>query len=151
MARADELKRLLLMSAGTSDGNPDRSHITNLEHNLRVATLARRFSGGDTELTFMALIHDLARPLSDPYHGEVIAEIVRDMVSDITYNILRTHGQYQASVIHGTPVDETTTWHKYAMWLCGWEITSFKHSWDIPTMTIDEAYDVIDAICQGRD
>jgi predicted HD phosphohydrolase len=154
MARADELIRLLYLSAETSDGNPDRSHITNLEHNLRVATLARRHASEDTELIFMALVHDLARPLSDPYHGEVIAEIVRDMVGYENYHVLRTHGQYQAELIHGSEVSPTlsgVSWHRAAQRLCAWEVASFDKNWSLPTMTLDEAEEIIQAICKGRE
>jgi hypothetical protein len=153
MARAEELTRLLYLSAETSDGNPDRSHITNLEHNLRVATLARRHDPENNELIFMALVHDLARPLTDAFHGEAIAEIVRDMVSDETYHVLRTHGEYQAEVVHGSEVSPTLSgvpWHRAAQRLCAWEVGSFNKDWDIATMTIDEAIEVIEKICQGR-
>ena len=153
MARADELIRLLYMSAATSDGNPDRCHITNLEHNLRVATLAKRHVPDEDEIIFMALVHDFARPLNDVFHGEVIAEMVRDMVSPRVYHVLRTHGAYQSWKIHGEPVDIdfAAPHHALAMKLCGWEFGSFSKDWNLTTMSIDEAEEVIHKICKGRD
>lgn len=137
------------MSADSIDGNEDRCHITGLDHALRVATLAKRHRQLP-EVTFMALVHDLARPLSDPYHGEVIAEVVRDIVSEINYNVLRTHGEYQSAYIHGHEVDESVPWHNMAKSLCAWEVGSFAQDWSIPTMTIEEAIKLIEDMVGDR-
>ena len=140
------------MSEESIDGNEDRNHITGLEHALRVATLAYRHDPF-SEMVFVGLVHDLARPLSDPFHGEVMAEIVRDMVSDVSYNVLRTHGLYQEAHIHGTELDTTTAWHTDGLTLCAWEIASFRKPWNFPftTMSVDDAISIINDVCKGRD
>jgi hypothetical protein len=164
MARAEELVRLLYLSESIIDGNEDRNHITGLEHSLRVATLARRWIEGahldphyanrlENQVTFMGLVHDLARPLSDPFHGEVIAEIVRDMVDDDIYHVLRTHGEYQARFMHKDPSmvrDPKARYVALAEAMCAWEIASFADIWVHDTMTRMEAVTLIYKICDGR-
>jgi hypothetical protein len=165
MGRAAELIRLLDMAPQFVDPNPGRDHIDGLEHNLRVATLANRWAmgmawpiGTDTtkfinEITFMGLVHDLARPLSDPYHGEVIAEIVRDMVEWDTYNVLRTHGQYQAAWVHKDPaeiLEPNASWRYLGKALCAWEVGSFMTNWHFTTLTKTDAVTLIYKICEGH-
>lgn len=153
MSRASELIRLLYLSAESIDGNPDRCHISGLEHSLRVATLATRHTN-DIQFQFAALVHDLARPLSDPYHGEVIAEIVRDMVDEDMYFVLKSHGQFQAAHIHETelsPLILNAEWYDDAMALCAWEIASFAKDWKHATMDIETAKTLIETVCDGRD
>lgn len=149
MSRAGELVRLLYMSADYVDGNEDRNHISGLEHALRVAWLARRHTG-DKEVTFAGLVHDLARPLSDPFHGEVIAEMVRDLVNHNVYKLLQTHGDYQSNYIHGTFVDESTPWHEMSKAFCAWEIGSFTKNWLGPEMSIDFGVSLINQVCGDR-
>lgn len=103
----------------------------------------------------MALVHDIARPLSDIYHGEVIAEVVRDMVDEDIYNVLRTHGEYQSRLIHGfkgIPTFKDDPWNYLAEKLCAWEAFSFTKTWptNIPMMTLDEAVEVIKDVCGDR-
>lgn len=138
------------MSQTYRDPNEDRKHITGMDHALRVATLAERH-GARMEMVFAGLVHDLARPLSDIFHGEVIAEITRDLVSQVTYDVLRTHGEYQAAYIHGYRPDEDTPWHKDSKALCAWEIGSFNKEWDLPLMDIFKARQIIWNVCGTRD
>src|SRR6185503_1820396 len=97
-----------------------------------VATLARRHDPMDVEMQFVALVHDLARPLSDIYHGEVMAEIVRDMVWHNRYKVLQRHGDYQANVMYGHELDRSVPWDSDASKLCAWEFASFSKSWSYP-------------------
>lgn len=137
MNRADELIRLLDLSADYRDPNPGRQHITGLEHALRVATLASRTE--DQQTTFCHLVHDLGRPLSDTHHGQVIAEIVRDRVSDENYMVLRTHGAFQAEAVHGNPAITNPyrgqPWTPAAYRLAQRELASFL-PWQQPTMQL---------------
>lgn len=150
---AFELTRLLYMAAGEVDGNEERSHITGLEHSLRVATLAKKDYAlrksinsprAHEENIIMALVHDLAKPLSEEYHGEVIAEIVRHRVCRICYNVLRTHGQYQDAYFKKSIADKSVSWALEAYDLQAWEIESFSPTWNIQTMTLDEALNLIE-------
>jgi hypothetical protein len=100
--RVIEMVRLLGMADDYNDPNPERSHITGLDHALRLASLLE-YRTQDPLLAFAGLVHDLARPLNDVFHGEIVAEIVRDRVPSYIYHVLRTHGQYQEAIMHHLP------------------------------------------------
>lgn len=132
--------RLLHKSEGYVDQTPGRDGITGLEHALRCAALARKNFTGLLDGDFVALVHDLARPLNDVHHGEIIAEMVRDRVAGEAYEVLRTHGQFQAKVVHGGdwPYQEEH-WQRAARRLAGIEVQSFSADYDGPTLTVAEA------------
>lgn len=137
MTRAGEVIRLLALSAEYIDPNEGRSHITGLEHALRCACLMSRNS---EELGFIGLVHDLARPLSDVFHGEVMAEIVRDRVSTDGYHVLRTHGEYQAALAHKHDfpfVYRFEPWNRDAKVFAAAEVRSFRRG--CPSITFDAA------------
>lgn len=150
MSKANELIRLLLMSADYYDPNEDRLHISGLEHSIRVASLAKRH-GAPEEMQFAGLVHDIARPLSDIYHGEVIAEIVRDVVSEDTYWILRTHGEFQDAYIHHKPIPHLEKrWSSGSIRLCAWEVGSFTKNWMTTKIDLFEATSLIQNVCGER-
>lgn len=125
MNRVDIMLGLLHASGGYRDGNPGRDHITGQEHALRCAALGEQVSG---ELGFIGLVHDLGRPLSEEWHGEVMAEIVRDRVSADAYHVLRTHGEFQTALNHGLPWPyEDAPWYRTARRFVGIEVRSFAN------------------------
>lgn len=135
MSRAAEIVRLLDLAADYRDPNADRRHITGQQHALRCAALMARYTD---ELAFVGLVHDLARPLSDPHHGEVIAEIVRDRVSLGAYDVLRTHGEYQAALTHGHAFPSRhDDWSRTARLFAAAEVHSFRD--DCPALGYDDA------------
>lgn len=150
MTRASELTRLLSISANFRDGE-ERGHINGQQHGLRVAALAKRYDSTDDEMIFTALVHDLARPLNDVFHGEVIAEMVRDLISEDRYQVLRTHGLYQAAYAFEMDfeLDTTAPYHKDAMHLYGWELASFAE-WNRSAMDLSEAIWYIEKFCGDR-
>lgn len=145
--RLDEMIRLLHLSASFRDPNPDRNHITGLDHALRCAGLAS--AAVHPEFPFTGLVHDLARPLNDVYHGEIVAEIVRDRVSAETYYLLRWHGLYQEHVNHDLgPVESKETdvperlWptvHQLSRRFAGAEEASFSPQYRGTPMPLDAA------------
>lgn len=140
MTRLAEVVRLLRLSARYVDPNPGRNHITGLTHALRVGALGLRVSD---ELGFVGLVHDLARPLTDTHHGEAIAEIVRDRVSDHAYNLLRTHGEYQHALMHDTPVPYEP-WTGGAIQLAAFEAASFAPGYARPELDVDQAHALLE-------
>lgn len=128
--RSDEGIRLLHLSAAYRDPNPGRDHITGLDHALRVAWLGSRVSD---EMAFIGLVHDLARPLNDVRHGEVIAEVVQDRVSPAAYLALRDHGAHQSAIMHGTPAPNRD---RMAVQLAAFEVRSFG---ECPAMSVGDA------------
>lgn len=139
------MKRLFRLSACYVDQTPGRDGITGMQHALRTAGLARDY-GFHEDSAFVGLCHDLARPLNDVHHGEVIAEMVRDRVSEDAYHILRTHGEFQSAVVHNTDwPHQEQPWFKTAQQLAAFEVRSFNVDYDGPTLSAVEAVELLEA------
>ena len=67
-----------------------------LTHVLQTATRAERDSA-DTEVVVACLCHDMGKAVSVPNHGPIAAEILRPYVSDDTYEMIRTHQDFQGA------------------------------------------------------
>jgi hypothetical protein len=144
--RADEMIRLLGMADDYTDPNPGRDHITGLDHACRVAGLLELRQAHHSQLPFAGLIHDLARPLNDVHHREMVAEMVKDRVDPTIYWILRTHGEYQDALIHGHPWPHTEADTKLALLFAACEAMSFDpgvHDTDLPHWGYARARDTI--------
>jgi predicted HD phosphohydrolase len=68
--------------------------IDQLQHGLQTATRAVR-DRADDELIVAALCHDIGKVISVENHPAIAAEILRPYVSDETYEIVRTHQDFQ--------------------------------------------------------
>ena len=68
--------------------------VSQLHHALQTATMAKR-AGAEDELVVAALCHDVGKVISIPNHGAIAAEILKPYVSDATYQIVRTHQDFQ--------------------------------------------------------
>lgn len=71
--------------------------VTQLQHCLRVATLAEEAGAAD-EFVVVALLHDAYKPVAHVHHGEVAAEALADKVPPIYVELLRAHGRFVASL-----------------------------------------------------
>jgi hypothetical protein len=138
-----EMIRLLHHSARYIDQTDGRGAISGQQHALRCAGLGAE-QGKHPDSAFIGLVHDLARPLNDVHHGEIIAEMVRDRVSEDTYQILRTHGAYQAAIVHKHSFPEEP-WSDAAKQLAGFELRSFSSTYTGPQMSIPQAIKLMDS------
>lgn len=150
--RVREMRRLLKLAAFYRDPNEDRSHITGLKHALRVGGQLEQYSD---EYAFVGLVHDLARPLSDVFHGEVMAEMVRDRVSAVSYMVLRDHGQFQDAIVHDRRYEDwpksppelmpsqANEFQLMSGMLAGAEVASFLATYSGPTMKLSRANELI--------
>ncbi len=68
--------------------------VDQLRHGLQTATRAVR-DGASEELTVAALCHDIGKVISVYNHPAIAAEILRPYVSGETYEIIRTHQDFQ--------------------------------------------------------
>ena len=68
--------------------------VDQLQHGLQTATRAVR-DGASEELIVAALCHDIGKVISVENHPAIAAEILRPYVSDETYEIVRTHQDFQ--------------------------------------------------------
>jgi len=68
--------------------------IDQLQHALQTATRAVK-DGASEELIIAALCHDIGKVISVENHPAIAAEILRPYVSDETYEVVRTHQDFQ--------------------------------------------------------
>ena len=68
--------------------------VNQLVHGLQTATLAER-NGADEEMIVAALCHDIGKVISCENHPAIGAEILKPYVSRETYEIIRTHQDFQ--------------------------------------------------------
>lgn len=123
----DAMLDLLVRSDQIRDPNPARAQVTGLDHAVQTATRAEQ-AGADFELVVCALLHDAARPLSDVFHGPVIAAILTGKVSPVRRDMLTRHGVFQHDLIHGTDLATqfaTADWYPDGVSLAAWDAASF--------------------------
>ncbi|HUK89345.1 MAG TPA: HD domain-containing protein, partial [Blastocatellia bacterium] len=68
--------------------------INQLQHGLQTATRAYREDASE-ELVVAALCHDIGKTISVDNHPAIAAEIMKPYVSSETYEIIRTHQDFQ--------------------------------------------------------
>ncbi|MGH9799769.1 MAG: HD domain-containing protein [Blastocatellia bacterium] len=84
------IKSMLKQLADQVDGFA----IDQLQHGLQTATRAAR-DGASEELVVAALCHDIGKVISVVNHPAIGAEILKPYVSRETYDIIRTHQDFQ--------------------------------------------------------
>lgn len=72
----------------------DGFSMNQLQHALQTATMAER-GGASEELIVAALCHDIGKVISVINHPAIAAEILKPYVSPETYEIVRTHQDFQ--------------------------------------------------------
>jgi predicted HD phosphohydrolase len=68
--------------------------VNQLEHGLQTASRAER-DGASEEMIVAALCHDIGKTISVENHPAIAAEILKPYVSRETYEIIRTHQDFQ--------------------------------------------------------
>ncbi|HKP84841.1 MAG TPA: HD domain-containing protein [Blastocatellia bacterium] len=68
--------------------------INQLQHGLQTATRAER-DGASEEMIVAALCHDIGKVISNENHPAIAAEILKPYVSRETYEVIRTHQDFQ--------------------------------------------------------
>lgn len=84
------IKSMLIQLEGQVDGFA----VNQLHHALQTATRAARH-GASEEMVVAALCHDIGKVISVENHPAIAAEILRPYVSRETYEIVRTHQDFQ--------------------------------------------------------
>jgi len=72
----------------------DGFSMNQLQHGLQTATRAVR-DGASEEMIVAALCHDIGKAISVVNHPAIAAEILKPYVSQETYEIIRTHQDFQ--------------------------------------------------------
>jgi predicted HD phosphohydrolase len=119
----------ILAMLRTLDGLTGGFGVSQLTHALQTATLAER-AGASDELVVAALVHDVGKVVSIANHPAIAAEIVKPYVSDETYQIVRTHQDFQGRHYYAYlgKDPEARDQHKDQPWYAAAE--RFTDEWD---------------------
>ena len=142
------IKALLLHLKEQVDGFA----VNQLQHCLQTATRALR-EGASEEMTVAALCHDIGKVISVENHAAIAAEILKPYVSHETYEIIRTHQDFQGRhyyALMGKDPDsrrqyESEPWYEMAcVFTDGWDQTSFDPEYD--TLSLSHFEPMIDRV-----
>ena len=116
----------------------DGFQIDQLQHGLQTATRAVR-DGASEEVIVAALCHDIGKVISVDNHPAIAAEILKPYVSNDTYEIVRTHQDFQGrhyyALMGKNPNAreqyENEAWYDRAVQFTDeWDQTSFDADYD---------------------
>lgn len=121
-------------------------------HGLQTATRAER-AGASEELIVAALCHDIGKVISVENHPAIAAEILKPYVSQQTYEIIRTHQDFQGKhyyALMGKDANarrqyENEPWYELATRFTDeWDQTSFDPEYD--TLPLEHFEPLIDRV-----
>ena len=92
--RRAAMPQVIRRMLGQLEEQVDGFAVNQLEHSLQTATRALR-AGATEELIVAALCHDIGKVISIENHPAIAAEILKPYVSQETYEIVRTHQDFQ--------------------------------------------------------
>ena len=92
--RQSAMPQVIRKMLGQLEEQVDGFTVNQLEHSLQTATRAVR-AGATEELIVAALCHDIGKVISIENHPAIAAEILKPYVSQETYEIVRTHQDFQ--------------------------------------------------------
>jgi len=126
--------------------------VNQLHHALQTATRALR-DGASEEMTVAALCHDIGKVISVENHPAISAEILKPYVSRDTYEIVRTHQDFQGRhyyALIGKDPDArrqyaSQPWYELAsVFTDGWDQASFDPEYD--TLPLSHFEPMIDRV-----
>lgn len=128
------IKAMLLQLEEQTDGFA----INQLAHGLQTATRAER-DGASEEMIVAALCHDIGKVISVANHPAIAAEILKPYVTRETYEVIRTHQDFQGRhyyALMGKDPEarrryESESWYELARKFTDeWDQTSFDPNYD---------------------
>lgn len=126
--------------------------VNQLHHCLQTATRAVR-DGASEEMTVAALCHDIGKVISVENHPAIAAEILKPYVSPDTYEIIRTHQDFQGRHYYALMGRDPDARRQYAgepwyeaacLFTDGWDQTSFDPEYD--TLPLSHFEPMIDRV-----
>ena len=87
--------------------------VNELEHSLQTATRALR-AGAPEEMIMAALCHDIGMAISIENHDSIAAEILKPYVTHETYEMIRTHQDFQGRYYYATIGRDPAARRQYA-------------------------------------
>lgn len=94
VALQPEVPRRVLSMLRELEGLHAGFGVDQLHHALQTATMARRANAAD-DVVLAALCHDVGKVISIPNHAAIAAEMLKPYVAKETYQVLRTHQEFQ--------------------------------------------------------
>ena len=145
------IKAMLLQLEAQVDGFA----VNQLIHGLQTATRAER-EGASEEIIVAALCHDIGKVISVENHPAIAAEILRPYVARETYEIIRTHQDFQGrhyyALLGKDPEArrqyENEAWYAMACKFTDeWDQTAFDPQYD--TLPLSHFQPMIDRVFQS--
>jgi predicted HD phosphohydrolase len=130
------IKALLLQLEEQVDG----FNINQLQHGLQTATRALR-DGASEEMVVAALCHDIGKAISVENHPAIGAEILKPYVSRQTYEIIRTHQDFQGRHYYALMGKNPNARSQYEKEEWYAKAVQFTDEWD--QAAFDEQYDTL--------
>jgi len=130
------IKAMLLQLEAQVDGFA----VNQLVHALQTATRAEREGAGE-EMIVAALCHDLGKVISVENHPAIAAEILRPYVTRETYEIVRTHQDFQGRHYYALMGKDPEARRQYENEAWYAMACKFTDEWD--QAAFDPAYDTL--------
>jgi predicted HD phosphohydrolase len=155
--RRAAMPQVIKKMLGQLEEQVDGFAVNQLEHSLQTATRAVR-AGATEELIVAALCHDIGKVISIENHPAIAAEILKPYVSRETYEIVRTHQDFQGrhyyALLGKDPEarEQYTgqTWFEMACQFTDeWDQTAFNPDYD--TLPLSYFEPMIDRVFALRD
>ena len=114
--------------------------VNQLEHCLQTATRALR-AGASEELIVASLCHDIGKAISPANHAGIGAEILKPYVSRETYEIIRTHQDFQGRHYYALLGKDPEARRQYVQEPWYSQACQFTDEWD--QAAFDPEYDTL--------
>ncbi|MEW6129312.1 MAG: HD domain-containing protein [Acidobacteriota bacterium] len=118
----------------------DGFNIDQLQHGLQTATRAER-AGASEEMIVAALCHDIGKVISVENHPAIAAEILKPYVSRETYEIVRTHQDFQGKHYYALIGKDPNARQQYENQAWYAKARQFTDEWD--QSSFDDQYDTL--------
>jgi predicted HD phosphohydrolase len=145
-AMPSRVKRMLL---GLRELEAGAFMVDQLTHCLQTATYADR-AGATEEIVLAALLHDVGKVLSPGNHGPIAAEMLKPVVSEQTYWLVKVHQDFQGRFFYEHMGRDRDTYRQYeshpgfelALQFTEWDQAAFDPDYD--TLPLEHFEPLID-------
>lgn len=152
MSRQTAMPQMIKSMLSQLEEQVDGFAVNQLLHALQTATRAER-EGASEEMIVAALCHDIGKVISVENHPAIAAEILKPYVSRETYEIVRTHQDFQGRHYYALMGKDPDARRQYArepwfelacVFTDGWDQASFDPDYD--TLPLSHFEPMIDRV-----
>jgi predicted HD phosphohydrolase len=138
--RQSTMPRIIKSMLSQLEQQVDGFAVNQFVHALQTATRAER-AGASEELIVAALCHDIGKVISVENHPAIAAEILKPYVARETYEIIRTHQDFQGRHYYALMGKDPSARRQYENEPWYELATRFTDEWD--QTSFDPAYDTL--------